>query len=96
MRYRKFWMEMGSIIRQHRRRAGRTQRGMALDLAIPRPSYSLIEAGGRTIDAAELVRICHILNLSVQLLLHEAVKADPSPTHPWYTIEQQELEGGNG
>lgn len=93
MRYGKFWAALGSAIRGRRRKAGRTHKGMAMDLDIPRPSYTLIESGGRTIDAAELVRICSILGLSVQGLLWEALKVDHAPEHPWLFIRQQETKG---
>lgn len=94
MKYRKFWAELGSIIRHKRRRAGRTQKGMAIDLNMQRPSFSLIEAGGRTVDAAELVRICNILGMGIEWLLSEALKADPTPKHPWYTPEGKGEDGG--
>lgn len=94
MKYRDFWRELGSIIRHERQRAGRTQKGMAVDLDIPRPSVSLIEAGGRTIDTAELVTICSILGLSIEEVITEALKADPSPSHPWYTRPSKGEKGG--
>lgn len=64
--------EIGSRIREARKRAGLSEEAFAEMLGLTQPTVSRIEAGKRTVGAAELVRIAEAVGRPAQAFLEAA------------------------
>jgi y4mF family transcriptional regulator len=58
--------ELGSVVRQHRKRAGLTQRELAQLGGVGKTVVFDVEKGKATVRLATLLRILHVLNLQLE------------------------------
>jgi len=73
-------IELAERLRQAREYLGLSQEDVAGVLHLPRPSITLMESGGRKIEATELSKLASLYRVSVDYLLSGREAEPDSPT----------------
>lgn len=85
-----FWEELCARLRKYRDRYGYTQQYVADHLSVGKSTYTQYEIGSRRIPVDMLVRVAALYNVSMDELLGNSVRPEPSSNiiHGNFTKEQ--------